>query len=207
MARPPKKSNVPYEIHKNINEYYLKFHKESNGMPSKKYHEQIIRALLQRLQGIDPEQAAHCAGMIAVIAGAEVARFASQDQIENEIKWAFNGIAFGKPSRAMCGRGTFLVQRDMLLDYLMREEYPCQAENTKTMKDWLAQHWSRIIELITPTPCGCSYTVSFDGLGSLAERSGTSHKWRSVADTAVLILANLHNTTPANIRRILKALP
>lgn len=202
MARPPKTSDVPYELHQAINNRYLRLAAEASviPIPSLKYQETIILALLQRLQGMDPAVAGHCAGEIAAITGAEKSLLAPGERVEAEIQRALNSIANGKPSRATCIPEAIFVQRDMLLDFLTREGYPPNARNDETRKEWLSRRWNRIIDVISPTLCFCSYTVSFEEFLRLDK----AHRWDSLAATVDLILANLHNTTPANIERIVK---
>lgn len=208
MARPPKTSGVPHELHQAIHERYLSMAREAGvvHMPSPDYQEKVILALLQRLRKMDQALAAHCAGEIAVIAGAEKALFAPPERVDAEIKRALNSVAFGKPSRATCIPETVYVQRDMLLNFLTREGYPRDARNDETRKEWLSNRWQRIIDVISPDLCFCNYTVSFEGLLRLAKQQDRCHPLDSIPATADLILANLHNTTPANIGRLLKTI-
>src|SRR5262249_55946478 len=111
-------------------------------------------------------------------------------------------IAAGEPSGQAHAVGTLQSQRGVVLDFLKQEQYPTDARNDLTRKEWIKPRWEWLIQLLSCIPCPCSYSQEFEGF--LATAKQYPPLWKSQAQLADLVLAYLHNTTPSNVGRLLK---
>lgn len=178
---------------------------EHGGLPRPERLPSILAAVLRRIARRDPDEWRYCLQRIATIANLDVALFVPEERIEYEVSVELDNLERGHPSKETHHRDTLRSQRGALLDFLRQEHFPHDVRDSRVVKKWLADHWTRIMELLTPIPCYCKYAaLSYDEF--LADRITQAHsRWWSQARTTDLIVALLHNSTPGNLQRLLKS--
>ena len=92
---------------------------------------------------------------------------------------------------------TLRIQQTLLIDYLKSNNF--QAKGVEQIKDWLHERVQEMWELIKPYPCFCNYRRTLADM-DLDKPVRTE----TLTQLIRLILAELHFSTPENIRKLLK---
>lgn len=205
QGRPPKRSAVPYEMTEALQSYMNANLGEHGGLPRPERLPSVLAAVLGRIARRDPEEWRYCLQRMATIANLDVALFVPEERIEYEVSVELERLAFGHSSKETHYRDTLRSQRGALLDFFRQEHFPHDVRDSGVVKKWLAVHWTRILALLTLIPCYCRYTSLSYNEFSADKITQTHSRWWGQARTTDLIIAVLHNTTPENLRRLLKA--
>ena len=94
---------------------------------------------------------------------------------------------------------TLRFQRDLLTEFMKVQPYPViRTTRDNALRGWMQNSASRIWDVLSKLPCYCTYRESFHGL-----LEGDLNNCRGPAPLIDVILAELHNSTRAAIRKIL----
>ncbi len=113
-------------------------------------------------------------------------------------------IVWGKVTKATHFNETVCMQQGVLDVYLAQHSTYRECRNVATRAAWLKEHEADLIGLLVRYPCFHEYGDALDlnrPLKKKLEEATTPGKFRD------LILANVHNTTPAQIAKIRKQGP
>jgi hypothetical protein len=166
------------------------------------------------MQRLDPATASQSAAIVKILAAHEQRlkgplRSAFKTESEKVISFLtcndqlirnlVKALAFTKVSRSNHWGGTIKAQRDVLAAYLTVAPFPLNVRNDALRELWFKEHGPPLVKSLTLYPCLCPYTASLEEAPLQAIKKCESH-----AVLIRLLLAHLHNTTPENIRKLLK---
>lgn len=170
----------------------------------------IVRALLFRLKLHDPTDARFRSVLIRTFAIFErhkenppVMRDGTRGpNTPKHIAEAYTGLyrrllMSSMPRRQPHLRETLLLQRDWLTQYLQKVRN-WDDISYRRLRVWLRKNGSAVYRVASSVPCICAYRDSLDGL-----TDDDLVKVRGASELIVLLLAELHTSTPAAIRKIL----
>lgn len=119
--------------------------------------------------------------------------------IQEALRTALYNLAYGKLGRHEHYVPFLHLQRDFLVQYINRHPYPQQAGRRES---WLHAHAEPIWNLLTQLKCLCRYSKS------LRDLPLDNLNWsRTPARVICLLLAKLHQATPAQIQKLLSHSP
>ena len=159
----------------------------------------IVHALLYRIRQGDAKEEKFLRLFVRGISMAEA--LAMRDEVHRKLLTRYlaldvYGLLHDKP-RADHHVPTLRIQQTLLIEYFESNGFRSNA--TEQINTWLQRRVHEIWELIKPFPCLCNYRDSLNDM-NLEKPTPTE----TFAELIRLILAELHVSTPENIRKLLK---
>ena len=175
----------------------------------------IINALLKRIEDRTPHKAGMLFKKIQFISAMEEvwdlerkdppirlgSRIINTPDLEEYFAQALNDLRDVPVSGSTHSPWTILRQKEILELLFVRHEFPERARNPLTKAEWFEKKQEFIKEDLEWVPCYCNYT---NGVMELSKQKIQTSLKKPGIHLKHVILAALHNTTPAFIIKLCK---